>query len=75
MATPASEDRLDTTPNLGLPYIMAAQSQKHVTHNEALRALDAIVQLSVLDRDLAAPPGSPANGDRYIAASRSLTSP
>jgi hypothetical protein len=59
---------LDTTPNLGLPYIMAAQSQKHVTHNEALRALDAIVQLSVLDRDLAAPPGSPADGARYIVA-------
>lgn len=59
---------MDTTPNLGLPYIMAAQSQKHVTHNEALRALDAIVQLSVLDRDLAAPPGSPADGARYIVA-------
>jgi hypothetical protein len=26
------------------------------------------VQLSVLDRDLAAPPGSPANGARYIVA-------
>ncbi len=59
---------MDTTPNLGLPYIVAAQSQKHVTHNEALRALDAIVQLSVLDRDLASPPGSPANGARYIVA-------
>jgi Protein of unknown function (DUF2793) len=47
---------------------MAAQSQKHVTHNEALRALDAIVQLSVLDRDLAAPPGSPADGAPYIVA-------
>ncbi len=57
---------MDETPNLGLPYIMAAQSQKHVTHNEAIRALDAIVQLSVLDRDLTAPPGSPADGARYI---------
>ena len=56
------------TPNLHLPYIAAAQAQKHVTHNEALRALDAIIQLSVLDRDLATPPGSPANGDRYIIA-------
>jgi len=59
---------VDETPNLGLPYIMAAQSQKHVTHNEAIRALDAIVQLSVLDRDLSAPPGSPAEGARYIVA-------
>ncbi len=57
---------MDDTPNLGLPYIMAAQSQKHVTHNEAIRALDAIVQLAVLDRDLTAPPGSPADGARYI---------
>lgn len=59
---------MDDTPNLGLPYIMAAQSQKHVTHNEAIRALDAVVQLAVLDRDLAAPPDSPAEGDRYIVA-------
>lgn len=56
----------DTTPNLGLPYIMAAQSQKHVVHNEAIRALDAIVQLCVLDRSLSAPPSSPAEGARYI---------
>src|SRR4029079_13907135 len=47
---------------------MAAQSQKHVTHNEAIRALDAVVQLSVLDRDLSTPPGSPADGARYIVA-------
>jgi uncharacterized protein DUF2793/endosialidase-like protein len=59
---------MDITPNLSLPYIAAAQAQKHVTHNEALRALDAIVQLTVLDKDLAAPPGSPAEGDRYIVA-------
>lgn len=59
---------MDTTPNLHLPYILAAQAQKHVTHNEALRALDALVQLSVLDRDLATPPGSPVNGQCYIVA-------
>ena len=59
---------MDSTPNLQLPYLIAAQAQKHVTHNEALRSLDAIVQLLVLDKDLAAPPGSPSNGDRYIVA-------
>lgn len=58
----------DMTPNLALPYLMAAQAQKHVTHNEALRNLDALVQLSVLDRDLAAPPAVPAEGARYIVA-------
>ena len=59
---------MDDTPNLGLPNILAAQSQKHVTHNEAIRALDVVVQLAVLDRDLATPPVSPAEGDRYIVA-------
>jgi len=54
----------DTTPNLALPELIAAQAQKHVTVNEALRALDALVQLAVLDRDLTAPPGSPAEGQR-----------
>lgn len=58
----------DSSANLKLPYIMAAQAQKHVTHNEAIRALDAIVQLSVKDRDLTTPPSSPANGDRYLVA-------
>lgn len=59
---------MDVTTNLSLPYIMAAQAQKHVTHNEALRVLDAAVQLSVEDRDLSAPPSSPAEGARYIVA-------
>jgi hypothetical protein len=57
---------MDATTNLGLPFIMAAQAQKHVTHNEALRALDAVVQLAVLDKDLDIPPGSPAEGACYI---------
>jgi hypothetical protein len=57
-----------TTPNLDLPYLIAAQAQKHVTHNEALRRLDAIVQIAVLDRDLAAAPATPAEGARYIVA-------
>lgn len=59
---------MSNTAHLALPYILAAQAQKHVTHNEALRALDALVQLAVLDRNLAAPPGSPGDGDRYIVA-------
>ncbi len=54
------------TPNLGLPYIMAAQAQKHVTHNEAIRALDALVHLAVIDLDRTTPPEAPAEGDRHI---------
>jgi hypothetical protein len=54
------------TANLGLPCIEGSQAQKHVTHNDALRMLDTLVQLAVLDRDLTAPPGSPAEGQRWI---------
>lgn len=54
------------TSNLGLPCIEAGQAQKHVTHNEALRLLDTLVQLAVLDRDLNAPPGSPGEGQRWL---------
>jgi hypothetical protein len=59
---------MDDTPNLNLPYIMAAQAQKHVTHNEAIRVLDAILQIGVADRDLTTPPSSPAEGASYIVA-------
>jgi hypothetical protein len=59
---------MTSTPHLGLPLIAAAQAQKHVTHNEALFGLDALVHLAVLDRDLATPPASPDEGDRYIVA-------
>lgn len=62
---------MSSSANLGLPFIEAAQAQKHVTHNEAIRGLDALVQLSILDRDLAAPPGSPADGDRYLVPASS----
>jgi hypothetical protein len=59
----------DTSTHLLLPYLLASQAQKHVTHNEALRLLDGLVQLAVIDRHLTVPPGSPADGDRYVVAS------
>ena len=54
---PGPPSAMDTSPNLQLAYLMAAQSQKHVTYNEAMRALDALVQQIVLDKDLADPAG------------------
>ena len=51
---------------LALPYIQPAQAQKHITHNEALRFLDVIVQLSVQSRTLTAPPELVAEGARYL---------
>ncbi|KQP34310.1 hypothetical protein ASF27_01745 [Methylobacterium sp. Leaf102] len=58
----------DQTANLGLPYLAAAQAQKHVTVNEGLTALDTIVQLACLDKDRTAPPAEPIEGDRYLIA-------
>ena len=59
---------MSSTPHLGLPLLAAAQAQKHVTHNEALMLVDALLQLAVISRALAAPPGSPEEGDRYLVA-------
>lgn len=36
--------------------------------NANLRRIDCLTQLRVLDKDLATPPGSPANGATYIVA-------
>ena len=58
----------DDSTHLHLPYIAANQAQKHVTHNEAIRLLDALVQMAVISRVLTAPPATPADGDRYIVA-------
>jgi len=60
------------TDNLALPYIAASQAQKHVTHNEAIRKLDALVQLSALQRDLTTAPADPDDGARYIVAPSAL---
>jgi len=57
---------MDQTPNLKLPYLAAAQAQKHVTVNESLRGLDAVIQIGVIARTQTTAPSSPANGDRYI---------
>lgn len=56
----------ENTPLLNLPYLAAAQAQKHVTHNEALRMLDAIVQIAVESQSSTAPPSAPQEGERYI---------
>src|SRR6056297_679527 len=58
----------ETSTLLSLPYIQPAQAQKHVTHNEALRMLDALVQLAVESRALTEPPAAAVDGARYIVA-------
>ncbi|CAD7042073.1 hypothetical protein REJC140_01088 [Pseudorhizobium endolithicum] len=55
----------DTTPKLNLPFILPAQAQKHVTHNEALLALDTLVQLTIAG-ELTGPPQTPAEGEAFL---------
>jgi hypothetical protein len=58
----------ETSPRLLLPYLQAAQAQKHVTHNEALRRLDGLVNLTVEDHSRSAPPANPVEGAAYLVA-------
>jgi hypothetical protein len=59
---------MSATARLNLPYIAPLQAQKQVTYNEAMAALDQLVQPAVKSRTVTAPPGSPAEGDTYIVA-------
>lgn len=52
----------DQSARLALPYLAAAQAQKHVTHNAAVRALDALVQLVLQSVTQTSPPGAPSDG-------------
>jgi len=53
----------DLSPRLALPYILPAQAQKHVTHNEALTRLDLVTQLTVVAFGATQPPSLPAEGE------------
>lgn len=54
--------------HVNTPDLANGQANAHTTVNEQVGILDAHVHLSVKDRDLATPPGSPATGDRYLIA-------
>ena len=57
---------MSATFHLALPYLDPAQAQKHVTHNEALRRMDAVIHLSVITRAVLAPPDTAQDGARYL---------
>ncbi len=59
---------LDHTARLGLPYLAAGQMQKHVTLNDALTRLDALVHCAVASRTQVAPPADPPDGVMHIVA-------
>jgi len=58
----------DSTPRAGVPLIAEGGAQKFVTHDEAMLQFDALLNARFLDRDLTAPPSSPAEGDTYLVA-------
>ncbi|HEY8594865.1 MAG TPA: DUF2793 domain-containing protein [Devosiaceae bacterium] len=60
---------MDQSPRLKLPYIAPSQALKHITHNEAVLALDVLVQPGVATSNLTVPPADPAEGDCHIVAS------
>ena len=52
--------------NLGLSFLQPAQAQKHVTMNEALARLDALVQMRAQSRSVATPPAGAVEGASYL---------
>ena len=58
----------DVTPRLNIPLIHAGQARKHITHNEAILAVERHLHPSVDRTDLATPPDSAEKGARYVVA-------
>lgn len=42
---------MENTTNLKLPLLVSNQSQKEITHNEALTIIDNILQNGIIDKD------------------------
>lgn len=60
---------MDQTSRLALPFIMSGQALKHITHNDALNRLDALVQPVVESTEVPTPPVSPLPGEAWIVPS------
>ena len=56
---------MSQTTRLQLPFIVTAQAQKEVTHNDSLQTLDAFI-MPVVQEILNTPPVSPNVGDLYL---------
>lgn len=57
---------MEETTNLKLPLLVPNQSQKEITHNEALIIIDNLMNNGVKDKDLTTPPENPSQNDLYI---------
>ena len=59
---------MTTSLRWALPLLAAGQAQKEITHNEAVLAIDALLQLGVVSRRQSAPPDGAVPGDVHIVA-------
>ena len=57
---------MSNSPRIGLPFLDAAQAQKHVTMNEALARLDVVAGARVETMALASPPAAPNEGEAHL---------
>lgn len=57
---------MPVTPKLDFTLLELGQAAKETVMNGSLLTVDALVQLTILDRDLSTPPGSPSEGDTYL---------
>jgi hypothetical protein len=58
----------DLSPRLDLPFLLPSQAGKHITYNEAMAQLDALVQLRLQLPALGAPPAQPDAGAVHVVA-------
>lgn len=65
---------MENTTNLKLPLLVSNQSQKEITHNEALIIIDNILQNGIIDKDLINPPANPNTNDLYIVGTNATGS-
>ena len=57
---------MSSSARLGLPFLDAAQAQKHVTVNESLARIDMVAAAQALTMDQTVPPATPAEGEAHI---------
>lgn len=58
----------DTSSNLSLPYLLASQTQKHVTYNELVNKIDALLMLCLASKSMNTLPLLPIEGQCFIIA-------
>jgi len=63
-----SDASQDFTPKLSLPYLLPSQAQKHVTVNETLTVVDALLMGAIKSAGLNAPPLERSAGDAFLIA-------